>query len=153
MHIDHHLQQRSYFLMPKRHTDRKESTTLPLKTLTQKKKNIYIVTADQYREEPHKFPSPPRPLYMWSRTRPSGSLSWRSAFRIDYCNNQQQVENKITPRMHTHHVPLNCTDKTPAHAPSLTFASLPTPATTELSPFSRVGVGVADTGSRSLVPT
>lgn len=48
-------------------------------------------------------------------------------FNIDYCNNQQPVENKNTPRMHRNHVPLNCTDRTIAHIPHLALPSLPSP--------------------------
>lgn len=50
----------------------------------------------------------------------------RTQLSSDCWNNQQSAERKQTPRMHTNHVPLNCTDRTLARIPSLAFPSLPT---------------------------
>lgn len=48
-------------------------------------------------------------------------------------NSQYKIKN--TPRMHRNHVPLNCTDRTIAHIPSLAFPSLPSPLASHCYPF------------------
>lgn len=62
-------------------------------------------------------------------------LPLHTAFETDYCNKQEPVENKNTPKMHRNHVPLNCTDRTIAHIPSLAFLFLPSPPASHGYPF------------------
>lgn len=66
-------------------------------------------------------------------------LPLHTASEVDYCHNQQPVENKNTPRMHRNHVPLNCTDRTIARIPSLAFPSLPPPPASHGDPRFRGG--------------